>query len=64
MLMRKPSFTFRAGLVCFLLSNLVAFFAPRAHLASPDWIDGIHGLFLGLSIGLMLLSIRSKASMR
>ena len=64
MLLRKPNFTFRAGLVCFALSNVFGFFAPRMHLASPDWIDGLHGLFLGVSIGLMLLSIRSKASLR
>ena len=64
MLLRKPSFALRAGLACFLVSNLVAFFAPRTHLASQDWIDGIHGVFLGMSIALLLLSLRGRASLR
>ena len=64
MLLRRPSFTLRAGLACLVLSNLFGFFAPRTHLASPDWIDGIHGMLLGMSIGLLLLSLRGRASLR
>jgi uncharacterized membrane protein YhhN len=64
MLLRKPTIAYRAGLVCFLLSNLVGYFAPRTHLASQAWIDGIHGALLGASIGLLLLGLRGKALLR
>lgn len=64
MLLRKPQLAYRLGLLCLVLSNLVGFFAPRTHLASQGWIDGIHGALLGATIGLLFLGIRGKASMR
>ena len=58
MLMKqKPTFVFRLGLLAFLASTLFGYFAPRTHLASENWIDGIHGFLLGIAIGLLLLSL-------
>jgi hypothetical protein len=48
----------RLGLLSFLLSTLIGYFGPRTGLVSENWIDGIHGFFLGAAIALMLLSLR------
>ena len=61
MLMKqKPMFVFRLGLLAFLASTLFGYFAPRTHLVSENWIDGIHGFLLGAAIALLLLSLRLK----
>jgi hypothetical protein len=58
MLMKqKPTFVFRLGLFALLASMLFGYFKPRMHFASENWMDGIHGVLLGVAIGLMLLSM-------
>ena len=57
---QKPTLVFRLGLLCFLASTLFGYFAPRTGLASESWIDGIHGLLLGIAIGLLLLGLSLK----
>ena len=61
MLMKKPFLTRQMGLVCLTLSLLIGYFGPRTHLVAENWLDGIRGVFLGLAIGLLLLSLRSRA---
>ena len=60
MLLRKHQPSIRVGLVFLILANAVGFFGPRTHLLSERWVDGIRGLLLGLSIGLLLLSLRRR----
>ena len=52
------------GLVCFLLGQAVHWFLRPTDRFAQDVVDGIFGLLLGLSIGLMLwsLRLRQKAS--
>ena len=52
------------GLVCFLLGQAVHWFLRPTDRVAQDVADGIFGLLLGLSIGLMLwsLRLRQKAS--
>jgi len=54
---QKSTFVFRLGLLAFLASTLFGYLAPRMHFASENWIDGIHGVLLGASIGLLVLSL-------
>ena len=57
---QKSTLVFRLGLLCFLASTLFGYFAPRTGLAPERWIDGIHGLLLGVAIGLLLLGLSLK----
>ena len=60
MLLRKHSPSIRIALVFLILSNVVAFLGPRTHLVAEAWVDGVHGLLLGLAIGLLLLGLRRR----
>lgn len=50
------------GLVCLILGNATHFLVRPAGSIARDWVDGIFGLLIGLSIGLLLLSLRRKES--
>lgn len=52
------------GLVCFLLGQAVHWFLRPTDRVAQDVVDGIFGLLTGLSIGLLLwsLRLRQKAS--
>ena len=60
-MMRNPRTTFRLAMA----SLLVMLVWPR--LVDPyvkmgsDWSDGLRGLFLGVAIGLLFISMRLKA---
>jgi hypothetical protein len=60
MLMKKPYLTRQVGLVCLVLSLVIGYFGPRTHLFAENWLDGIRGVFLGLAIGMLLLSLRRR----
>ena len=60
MLLKKPFLTRQIGLACFVLANVVGYILPRTHLVAENWVDGVRGLLLGLSIGLLLLSLRRR----
>ena len=60
MLLKKPYVTRQIGLVCLVLSLVIGYFGPRTHLVAENWLDGIRGVFLGLAIGLLLLSLRRR----
>ena len=60
LLRKKPTFVLRIGLVCFILSNVVGFFLPRTHLLAENRVDGARGFLLGVSIGLLLLSLAMR----
>lgn len=60
MLMKKPLLTRQIGLVCLVLSLVIGYFGPRTHLVAENWLDGIRGVFLGLAIGMLLLSLRRR----
>lgn len=48
------------GLVCFLLGQGVHWFVRPTGRLALDIVDGIFGVLLGLSIGLMLWSLRLR----
>ena len=45
------------GLWFFLAANLWHWLMRHSTIVSENWVDGIHGLFIGLAIGLMLLGL-------
>jgi len=50
---------FSTGLIFFVLANFWGWFMHSS--SSEDWIDGIHGLLIGIAIGCMLIGfIRSR----
>jgi len=52
-----------SSLLLFFGIELVARLAPAHVGMSPDVVDGVRGVFLGISIGLMILALRaSRAS--
>jgi len=55
-----PDVRIRLGLLFLALASLAKWFLPGAILQSEDLSDGITGLLYGLSIGFMLIGIRSK----
>ena len=50
------------GLVCLVLGNATHFLIRPESTPARDWVDGIFGLLIGLSIGLLLMSLRRKES--
>ena len=50
------------GLVCLILGNATHFLIRPTGSPARDWVDGVFGLLIGLSIGLLLLSLRRKES--
>jgi len=46
------------GLACFVLAQATHFLIRPASTPARDLVDGIFGLLLGISIGLLLLSLR------
>ena len=46
------------GLVLLILANATHFLVRPAGSAARDVVDGIFGLLIGLSIGLLLMSLR------
>ena len=57
---KDPDVRIRLGLLCLALASLAKWFLPGGMLQSQDLSDGITGLLYGLSIGFMLIGIRSK----
>ena len=50
------------GLICLILGNSTHFLIRPESTPGRDWVDGIFGLLIGLSIGLLLMSLRRKES--
>ncbi len=48
------------GLVCFLIGQAVHWFLRPTDPFAQNVVDGIFGLLLGLSIGLLLWSLRLR----
>jgi|KBSSwiStaDraftv2_1062776.scaffolds.fasta_scaffold237351_2 uncharacterized membrane protein YhhN len=48
------------GLACFVLAQATHFLIRPASTPARDLVDGIFGLLLGISIGLLLLSLRRR----
>ena len=48
------------GLVCFLLGQAAHWFLRPTDRFAQDIVDGIFGLLIGLSIGLLLWSLRLR----
>jgi hypothetical protein len=48
------------GLVCFILGQATHWFLRPTDRFAQDLVDGVFGLLIGLSIGLLLLSRRRR----
>jgi hypothetical protein len=46
------------GLICLILANATHFLIRPASTPARDLVDGIFGLLIGISIALLLLSLR------
>jgi len=55
--MKDPNLVLRLGLVFLVLAMLTNYFLHPTARFSEGFTDGMKGLFFGLAIGLMLLSI-------
>ena len=58
MLNRNPKLTLMLGLIALLIGNLLIFAKHWMH--GDAWPDAIVGLFFGMAIGLLLLSVRQR----
>ena len=61
---RDPKALMRIGMVCLLIALVWPRFLPVTGGLGGDAIDGLRGLFLGLSIGLNLWAVRLGARLR
>ena len=52
------------GLVCFLFGQTTHWFVRPTDRFAQDVVDGIFGLLIGLSIGLLLWSVRLRRKER
>ena len=50
----------RIGLVCLVIGNLLHLLARPTPAFGQGLIDGVFGLFSGLAIGCLLMSLRRK----
>jgi len=57
MIQRRFNKLFFTGLWFFLAANVWHLLMRQSTILSDDWVDGIHGLFLGLAIGCLLFGI-------
>ena len=48
------------GLIFFVLAQVTHFLVRPASTPARDLVDGIFGLLIGISIGLLLLSLRRR----
>lgn len=61
--LKDPCNTLRIGMFFLILANLSRYFLKPGGVLTEDWTDGLTGLFYGLSIALLLLSVvRRRAS--
>ena len=60
MLLKNRESMRQIGLVCFVLAQVTHFLIRPASTPARDLVDGIFGLLLGISIGLLLLSLRRR----
>lgn len=61
--LKDPGAMMSIGLTCLAVANCLRFLHLTAYLG-PDLIDGVHGLLLGVSIGMILWSVRLAARQR
>ena len=57
MIRRRFHKLFFIGLWFLAAANLWHWLMRSSTLLSEDWVDGIHGLFIGISIGCLLFGI-------
>jgi len=55
--LKNPKLTLRIGMLSLVLGSLTQYLGPRTGLLSENWVDGLHGFFLGAAIALMLSSL-------
>jgi hypothetical protein len=55
--LQDPCNTLRIGMFFLILANLSRYFLHPGNGLSEDWTDGITGLFYGLAIATLLLSV-------
>ena len=60
--LKNPTTRMRVGMSCLILAILTRRFVHPGAVLSPSLLDLATGLFYGLSIGFLLLSLGSKRS--
>jgi hypothetical protein len=60
MLLQNRESMRQIGLICFILGQATHFLIRPASTPARDLVDGIFGLLLGISIALLLLSLRRR----
>ena len=60
MLLKNHKSIRQIALICFVLAQVTHFLIRPASSQARDLADGIFGLLLGISIGLLLLSLRRR----
>lgn len=62
--MKDPKTTMFFGMAFLALSLNLPYFVHPSAQPGKDWLDGVRGLIMGLSIGLNILSVRLAARRR
>lgn len=57
---KKPDIQIKIGLVFLIFASLSNWYLRSRAVPPEDWMDGVTGLFYGISIGFMLLGIWRK----
>jgi hypothetical protein len=59
--LKEPNTMMSIGLVCLILGNVSHYFLHPTGRFAQSLVDGTFGLFLGVSIGCLLLSVRQRS---
>jgi hypothetical protein len=61
--LKESRLVFRLGMLSLVLAGLAKWLLPRTGWLPPDTLDGVVGLFYGVAIGALLLSLaRGRAA--
>jgi hypothetical protein len=61
---KNPRVATSIGMFLLALALIAQRFVPLTAVIEEDWADGVHGLLFGLSIGVMLWSVRLLAQQK
>ena len=58
---RNTTTMMRVGMLFLIMGMLSIRFLPRTHMVRVDFADGVTGVFYGLAIGSLIVSIRTRS---